>query len=129
MSKDYYRPVIAIRAVNYIDGDGKTHHHTLQFRREHSDQWVEVPVLNFPYGSDNIVDTDMAGYDWDSETVDDYEDWGEGENKTLEDHLTRLDANNTVLRDEIARLRNKIKSLKHEVMGWKELCYLKSEDY
>lgn len=73
MTKDYYRPVMAFRIVNYIDGEGVARHHALQFRREHSEQWLEVPVLNKPYGSDSTIDTDMAGYEYDSElkSVDD----------------------------------------------------------
>ena len=78
MTRDYYRPVIAFRIVNYIDGEGVARHHALQFRREHSDQWLEVPVLNKPYGSDSTIDTDMAGYEYDSksesESVDDLPD-------------------------------------------------------
>jgi len=124
MSKDYYRPVTAIRAVNYIDGDGKIHHHTLQFRREHSDQWVEVPVLSMPYGSDNVVDTDMAGYDWESEMLEDDFEEVSGDDDQLIEQIYHLQRVLEVSVRENDRLKNKIDSLNREMLGWKEL-YIK----
>jgi hypothetical protein len=129
MSKDYYRPVIAIRAVNYINGDGKTHYHTIQFRREHSDHWVEIPVLNMPYGSEEPADVDMAGYDWESESVEDDFEEVSGDDDQLIEQIHHLQRVLEVSVRENDRLTNKVKQLDFEIKGWKELFHLKAKDH
>ena len=126
MTKDYYRPVMALRIVNYIDGEGVARHHALQFRREHSEQWLEVPVLNKPYGSDSTIDTDMAGYEYDSElkSVDDPDTEDQWDHNPFADHasqkkriehleywLKEKDKDCLKLRDLVEELQRKIMTL------------------
>ena len=126
MTKDYYRPVMAFRIVNYIDGEGVARHHALQFRREHSEQWLEVPVLNKPYGSDSTIDTDMAGYEYDSESksVDDPDTEDQWDHNPFTDHaaqkeriehleywLKEKDKDCLKLRDLVEELQRKITTL------------------
>ena len=122
MTKDYYRPVMAFRIVNYIDGEGVARHHALQFRREHSEQWLEVPVLNKPYGSDSTIDTDMAGYEYDSEEMqahhleDDVD-----EHTDLKEHINILEQMLEAAAKESSRMQYKVEQLEYEMKGWKEL--------
>lgn len=134
MTRDYYRPVMAFRIVNYIDGEGVARHHALQFRREHSEQWLEVPVLHKPYGSDNTIDTDMAGYEYDSEEMqahhleDDLEDDLEefvSDNDRIEsdlrEHINVLEQMLESAAKESSRMQYKVEQLEYEMKGWKEL--------
>jgi hypothetical protein len=122
MTRDYYRPVMAFRIVNYIDGEGVARHHALQFRREHSEQWLEVPVLNKPYGSDSTIDTDMAGYEYDSEEMqahhleDDVD-----EHTDLKEHINILEQMLEAAAKESSRMQYKVEQLEYEMKGWKEL--------
>ena len=122
MTRDYYRPVMALRIVNYIDGEGVARHHALQFRREHSEQWLEVPVLNKPYGSDSLIDTDMAGYEYDSEEMQAHhlED-GVDEHADLKEHISILEQMLEAAAKESSRMQYKVEQLEYEMKGWKEL--------
>lgn len=121
MTKDYYRPVMALRIVNYIDGEGVARHHAIQFRREHSEQWLEVPVLNKPYGSDSTIDTDMAGYEYDSEEMQPHHLEEDGEESDLKEHINILEQMLEAAAKESSRMQYKVEQLEYEMKGWKEL--------
>jgi len=126
MSKDYYRPVMALRIVNYIDGKGVARHHALQFRREHSEQWLEVPVLSKPYGSDNLIDTDMAGYEYDSEEMqphhlEEFIPDNDSTESDLKEHINILEQMLEAAAKESSRMQYKVEQLEYEIKGWKGL--------
>jgi len=126
MSKDYYRPVMALRIVNYIDGEGVARHHALQFRREHSEQWLEVPVLSKPYGSDNLIDTDMAGYEYDSEEMqphhlEEFIPDNDSTESDLKEHINILEQMLEAAAKESSRMQYKVEQLEYDIKGWKGL--------
>jgi hypothetical protein len=126
MTRDYYRPVMALRIVNYIDGKGVARHHALQFRREHSEQWLEVPVLSKPYGSDNLIDTDMAGYEYDSEEMqphhlEEFIPDNDSTESDLKEHINILEQMLEAAAKESSRMQYKVEQLEYEIKGWKGL--------
>jgi predicted RNase H-like nuclease (RuvC/YqgF family) len=70
--------------------------------------------LDKPYGSDSLIDTDIAGYEYDSEN-------GIDEQADLEEHINVLARMLETSAKESSRLQHKVEQLEYEMRGWKEL--------
>jgi flagellar biosynthesis regulator FlaF len=80
--------------------------------------------LNKPYGSDSLIDTDMAGYEYDSEEMQPHHLEEDGEESDLKEHINILEQMLDMLEaaaKESSRMQYQVEQLEYEMKGWKEL--------